>query len=50
MNNFLTYFRKSRKEGYSTIIFFEPFLNSGFSFAILQSEGNIEYCRDKLQI
>ena len=29
---------------------FEPFLNSGFNFAILQSDGNIEYFIDKLQI
>ena len=29
---------------------FEPFLNSGFNFAILQSDGNIEYFTDKLQI
>ena len=29
---------------------FEPFLNSGFNFAILQSNGNIEYFIDKLQI
>ena len=26
------------------------FLNSGFNFAILQSDGNIEYLIDKLQI
>ena len=29
---------------------FEPFLNSDFNFAILQSDGNIEYLIDKLQI
>ena len=29
---------------------FKPFLNSGFNFAILQSDGNIEYFIDKLQI
>ena len=29
---------------------FEPFLNSGFNFAILHSDGNIEYFTDKLQI
>ena len=29
---------------------FEPYLNSGFNFAILQSDGNIEYFIDKLQI
>ena len=29
---------------------FEPFLNSGFNFAILQLDGNIEYFIDKLQI
>ena len=29
---------------------FEPFLNSGFNFAILQSDGNIEYLIDMLQI
>ena len=29
---------------------FEPFLNSGFKFAILQSDGNIEYFIDKLHI
>ena len=29
---------------------FEPSLNSGFNFAILQSDGNIEYFIDKLQI
>ena len=29
---------------------YEPFLNSGFNFAILQSDGNIEYFIDKLQI
>ena len=29
---------------------FESFLNSGFNFAILLSDGNIEYFIDKLQI
>ena len=29
---------------------FEPFLNSGFNFAVLQSDGNIEYFIHKLQI
>ena len=29
---------------------FEPFLNSGFSFTILQTDGNIEYFINKLQI
>ena len=28
----------------------EPLLNNGFNFAILQSERNIEYFIDKLQI
>ena len=29
---------------------FEPFLNSGFNFAILQSDGNNEYFTDNLNI
>ena len=29
---------------------FEPFLNSGFNFTILHSDGNIEYFKDELQI
>ena len=29
---------------------FEPHLNSGFNFAILQSDSNIEYFIDKLHI
>ena len=29
---------------------FEPFLNNGFNFAILQLDVNIEYFIDKLQI
>ena len=29
---------------------FEPFLNGGFNFSILQSNGNIEHFIDKLQI
>ena len=41
------------KHGYRAIIFwvcFKPFLNSGFKFAILQSDGNIGYFIDKVQI
>ena len=29
---------------------FEPILNSGFNFAFLQSDGNVEYFIHKLQI
>ena len=29
---------------------YEYFLDGGFNFAILQSDGNIEYFKDKLQI
>ena len=38
---------------YWTIIFgavFEPFVNSGFDFATLQSDGNIKLFTDKLKI
>ena len=38
MNNFLNYFRNQKKEGYR------------IDFAILCSNGNIEYFIDKLQI